>query len=290
MGRRELQEHREQLREGKRWLETMLAKTEKMLHMVENKMALTGENAGPAAAAAAAAAGGINGSSAASAAAAARQSTSEDWEFEERERARAKEIQRLEEERERDRFERERREKERREKDRLEIQDRLDRQERQDRERERIERIERERQREREITAAIFDRGRERDKINPISAMGSLMQRERSEAERNRDLLLASRRVSAVSPAPGARLSTTGATASGATGNSSTTGNSTTGGGVGAAGATSGAVTGNGERAKSAWEGDPIMAGVAVPRREQQGVGPTARHLARGLWSFDVRG
>jgi hypothetical protein len=38
MGRRELMEHREQLREGKRWLESMITKTDKLLHMVDGKL------------------------------------------------------------------------------------------------------------------------------------------------------------------------------------------------------------------------------------------------------------
>ncbi|KAK4688864.1 hypothetical protein P7C73_g1243, partial [Tremellales sp. Uapishka_1] len=226
MGRRELAEHREQLREGKRWLEGMLGRTEKMLHMVENKMALTGEMG------------------AASASSSASQSTSlplqarrDEWEFEERERARAKEIQRLEEEREKDKAERERKE--------------------------------REREREREAlnpSTSFFDR--------EAFVRGRQAARERTEAERNRDLLLASRRVTAVSPnpllgrnpPPASNSNTANANAA----NASAGGSSTA------------------QTKASAWDGEPVMAPVALPRREQQagrGLG-----LGRGLWSFDVRG
>ncbi|WWD21660.1 hypothetical protein CI109_106146 [Kwoniella shandongensis] len=235
MGRRELQEHREQLREGKRWLEAMMAKTEKMLHMVENKMALTVESPAGIASNAANASSG-------STAAPAPARHSDDWEFEERERARQKEILRLEHEREMDKAEREKRERER----------------------------EREKESQRERTtgtpSSIYDtdsllRGRPRDK---------------SEAERNRDLLLASRRVSAVSPNP--------AVAGRSPAASSSTPGARDGPALKAPGSNSTAAAKNG----SAWDGEPVMAGVALPRREQQG-NSLSRALGRGLWSFDVR-
>lgn len=96
MNRRELVEHREQLREGKRWLDTMLSKTEKLLGMVESKLA-----AGDA----------LSGSSSAPPTSGPRQG--EDWEFEERERQRQREFQRLEDEAQRDRQEKAQRDKER---------------------------------------------------------------------------------------------------------------------------------------------------------------------------------
>ncbi|KAK8847570.1 hypothetical protein IAR55_005429 [Kwoniella newhampshirensis] len=235
MGRRELQEHREQLREGKRWLEAMMTKTEKMLHMVENKMALTvesGAGTGTIAAASTTNAASASGTPAAR--------HSEDWEFEERERVRQKEFLRLEHEREMDKAEREKRERER----------------------------ERERGRERTTGASglTFDsdsllRGRVRDK---------------SEAERNRDLLLASRRVTAVSPNP--------AIASRAPNASSATPVARDAASTKAPGAT----TTPAAKSGSAWDGEPVMAGIALPRREQQG-NSLSRALGRGLWSFDVR-
>ncbi|WVQ98236.1 hypothetical protein IAU59_005359 [Kwoniella sp. CBS 9459] len=273
MGRRELSEHREQLREGKRWLEAMLTKTEKMLHMVENKMALTGEmgptaatsaiNAGSSSLTHTSAAGGVgaNASSASktgAGAAGASGKHSEDWEFEERERQRQKEIQRLEQEREMDRAEREKRERERereRERDR-------------DRDRESI------REREREI-----ERIRERERLAAVTAafdndpLGRGRAKERSEAERNRDLLLASRRVSAVSPNP-ARPGISSA--------SSTPGSRE---------ATLASNSRDKERdGKTSWDGEPVMGGIALPRREQQTGNSLTRALGRGLWSFDVRG
>lgn len=220
MGRRELGEHREQLREGKRWLEAMLAKTDKMLHMVENKMALTGESPGLAHAVAPAAAAASSMPSNPS-----NGTQKDDREFDERERARQTEIQRLEGERERDRLERD---KQKREKE-----------------------FEQERER------------REKERERGLAALGN---RDRSEAERNRDLLLASRRVTAVSP-NGRERSTPTATA----------------GGTVAAAAGSETATKQG----GAWDGNPVMAGVALPRRDQ---GPLSRQLGRGFWSFDVRG
>lgn len=232
MGRRELQEHREQLREGKRWLETMLLKTEKMLHMVENKMALAPNDA----------------------------KHSEDWEFEERERARQKEIERLEAERERDRAEREKRERER---------------ERTERERVERERLDRERDHVAGGLGNFFGRDRSLAALN----------RERSEAERNRDLLLASRRVTAVSP-NGRERSTPGAPAAGtAPATSSNGSNGASGGnapGTGSLPSSSGVISG--ERKPGSWDGEPVMSGVALPRRDQ------GMRLGRGLWSFDVRG
>ena len=235
MGRRELQEHREQLREGKKWLETMLVKTEKMLHMVENKMALAPNDV-----------------------------KHDDWEFEERERARQKEIERLEAERDRDRAEREKRERDRH----------LDR-DRVDRERADRERVDRDRQEREHLSGGLgsFFAGRDR-------SLGALS-RERGEAERNRDLLLASRRVSAVSP-NGRERSTPGAPpASGPPGQN---GSSTPASGSTAATGAAASGTQNGERKPGAWDGEPVMAGVALPRRDQ------GMRMGRGLWSFDVRG
>ncbi|OWZ64849.1 hypothetical protein AYX14_06375 [Cryptococcus neoformans] len=229
MSRRELQEHREQLKEGKRWLEAMMAKTDKMLHMVENKMALTVEmSSGPSVV------GPGDRPSLSSNASpvpppAAIHKMSDDWEFEERERQRQKEIQRLEQEREMDRAEREKRE------------------------------------RERERPGSYEDvRGRPRDK---------------SEAERNRDILLASRRVSAVSPNPATRAATASReSASSSNGSAPQQGEKSHGGTNGVSG---------GKREGSQWDGEPVMSGVPLPRREQQnGIGS---RLGRGLWSFDVR-
>lgn len=236
MGRRELQEHREQLRDGKKWLENMLAKTDKMLNMVENKIALAPSEA---------------------------TKHSDDWEFEERERARAKEIERLEAERERDRAEREKRER-----------DRLAERERHDRERVERERMERERD---HLGGGIgtFFSGRDRS----LAAL----QRERSEAERNRDLLLASRRVTAVSP-NGRERSTPGAATGAATGAApGTTANGSNGASVQAGQASTGGAAGAAPERKSGpggWDGEPVMAGVAMPRRDQ------ALRLGRGLWNF----
>ncbi|CAK9785675.1 unnamed protein product [Cutaneotrichosporon oleaginosum] len=107
MGRRELDEHLNQLREGKRWLESMIAKTEKLITVVEGKIETTTAPTGPASAPTTVAAGaGV------STAGGARPSN-EDWEFEERERQRQREFKRLEEEAQRDRLEKERRDKER---------------------------------------------------------------------------------------------------------------------------------------------------------------------------------
>jgi hypothetical protein len=91
MGRRELQEHREQLREGKRWLDGMLSRTEKLLSMVESKMALATDS------------GSINSMLA----------RKDEMEYEERERTRQREMRRIEEDREKDRLEREKRDRER---------------------------------------------------------------------------------------------------------------------------------------------------------------------------------
>lgn len=229
MSRRELQEHREQLKEGKRWLEAMMAKTDKMLHMVENKMALTVEmGSGPSVA------GPGDRPSLSSNASPVPppvgvHKVSDDWEFEERERQRQKEIQRLEQEREMDRAEREKRE----------------------------------RERERERPGSYEDvRGRPRDK---------------SEAERNRDILLASRRVSAVSPNPATRAAASRESAS-SNGSAPHQGEKSQGGANGVPG---------GKREGSQWDGESMMSGVPLPRREQQnGIGS---RLGRGLWSFDVR-
>ncbi|WWC68127.1 uncharacterized protein I206_102049 [Kwoniella pini CBS 10737] len=256
MGRRELTEHREQLREGKRWLEAMLSKTEKMLHMVENKMALTGEMGAGAAGSGAAAA---NASASSTAAAAGLNKFSnapggvtgrltDDWEFEERERLRQKEIQRLEREREMDRVEREKRGLER--------------------ERE----LQRERDRDR-LSATTEDRGR----------------RDKSEAERNRDLLLASRRVTAVSPNPASSPASRPGQTNGSTSSTNSQAANTAAGNNNSASANS--TPNNREKERegksSPWEAEPVLGGVALPRRDQSSL---SRALGRGLWSFDVRG
>jgi GATA-binding protein len=275
MGRRELQEHREQLREGKRWLEGMLIKTDKMIHMVENKMALAPNDAAirsPALATSQAHASSISTNPA--------PKHSEDWEFEERERHRQKEIERLEAERERDRLEREKRERERADRERSE-RDRAER-ERGDRERmqERIASSDRE-----HGLGGVggFFGGRD---TRGIATLGR--ERDRNEAERNRDLLLSSRRVTAVSPngrersTPGAAPGSSGSTAHAhGPGHSNGSTPSTVGSASGAPGA---AASGNGERKVGGWDGEPVMGGVALPRRDQ------GMRLGRGLWSFDVRG
>lgn len=229
MSRRELQEHREQLKEGKRWLEAMMAKTDKMLHMVENKMALTVEMGSGPSVAGPGDRPSLSSNTSPVPPPAAVHKVSDDWEFEERERQRQKEIQRLEQEREMDRAEREKRE----------------------------------RERERERPGSYEDvRGRPRDK---------------SEAERNRDILLASRRVSAVSPNPATRAAASRESAS-SNGSAPHQGEKSQAGANGVPG---------GKREGSQWDGEPVMSGVPLPRREQQnGIGS---RLGRGLWSFDVR-
>ncbi|GMK59259.1 hypothetical protein CspeluHIS016_0702740 [Cutaneotrichosporon spelunceum] len=105
MSRRELDEHLNQLREGKRWLESMMIRTEKLITVVEGKIdtaAPAGAASAPGPAAAPAPAPGAGGAR-----------HNEDWEFEERERQRQREFKRLEEEAQRDRLEKERRDKER---------------------------------------------------------------------------------------------------------------------------------------------------------------------------------
>ncbi|WVQ79892.1 hypothetical protein IAT38_001992 [Cryptococcus sp. DSM 104549] len=245
MTMRELREHREQLREGKKWLETMMGKTEKMLHMVENKMALTGEM-GPAPTHAAPPPSHAPHTSAGAGPGPGK--TIDDWEFEERERQRQKEIQRLEQEREMDRLEKEKRE------------------------------------RERERSSAYeSELGRAREKS----------------ANRDRDHLLASRRVSAVSPISQPPVPGRAPSAGSVSRESQSSVTSNANGGVN--GAANGGGSGSAaerererEREKpasgkgGAWEGDPVMAGVPLPRREQQsGMG---RAFGKGLWSFDVRG
>ncbi|WRT64602.1 uncharacterized protein IL334_001535 [Kwoniella shivajii] len=270
MGRRELSEHREQLREGKRWLEAMMAKTEKMLHMVENKMALTGEMgsslaaAGNGASASNSTAGAGLSSTPGNAASSAGGRHNDDWEYEERERLRQREIQRLEREREMDRVEREKRD------------------------------VERVRERERE---------RDRDRLGGNNSSSILSdsdplgrgRRDKSEAERNRDLLLASRRVTAVSPNPA-----TTKPGGGPGGNTSTPGSGPAGTSAGAGGANPSSAASTPSNRDSAnareregkpspWDGEPVLGNVALPRREQQ-QNSISRALGRGLWSFDVRG
>jgi hypothetical protein len=299
MGRRELQEHQEQLREGKRWLDAMLAQTEKMLHMVDNKMALTGEPVGSTTSTTTSTTAGAGSSTTATAESTGRRpgQSTEDWEYEERERARTKEIQRLDEERERDRAEKDRREKERREKEmRLgpspAVLDRaaLERERESQRDRERLERLERETAREREQLWAIYDRGRDTDKIgriglNPLSALSGFA-RDRSEIERNRDHTLASRRISAISRAQStnaAKSRTVGAAGtSGASGTAVKEGTaaSRAGAGAAAAGAKDGAATAGSVPALA--QAQPVR---PRPRESRPGV---ATPLWRALLCRDV--
>jgi GATA-binding protein len=199
MGRRELQEHREQLREGKRWLDGMLVRTEKLLSMVENKLSLAGEA----------------------------QVRKDEPDYEERERARQREMRRIEEEREKDRQEREKRE------------------------------------RERLASLAgfggLFGRDRPFHMAESRTASSSSSAPQKSEAERNRDLLLASRKVSAISPADREREKEREREQ---------------------------AKDGVDKDKKPGWNGEPVLGGTTVPRRDQ-GLG---RGFGRGLWSFDVRG
>ncbi|ORY20835.1 hypothetical protein BCR39DRAFT_76239 [Naematelia encephala] len=275
MGRRELNEHREQLREGKKWLENMLAKTEKMLHMVENKMALAPADATGSSTNATVASNPARSGPAAAV-------DHEDHEFEERERARQKAFARLEEERERDRLEREKRDREReqREKEQRENEQR-EREQRNGMDRLNFERTirenqelqarrgEREREKFRERLgdgSTFFERGRfGLGGLGGFGGIGGLSvgSREKSEAERNRDLLLASRRVQAVSPHERER-STPGAAASTAATTNTSEANGSTGG-----------TTAGTAKAGNGWEGEarPIMSGVALPRREGAGVG-----------------
>jgi GATA-binding protein len=205
MGRRELQEHREQLREGKRWLDGMLSRTEKLLSMVENKMALANDN------------GNMN----------TMQARKDELEYEERERSRQRDMRRIEEEREKDRQDREKRERER--------------------------------------VAGMTSFGGLFGRDRPFMGMGpqpqtaaksaATVEREKSEAERNRDILLASRKVSAISPGEREREKEKERTK-------------------------------EAEEKKSGWNGEPVLGGTTLPRRDQ-GLG---RGFGRGLWSFDVRG
>lgn len=211
MGRRELQEHREQLREGKRWLEGMLSRTEKLLHMVENKMALAGEG------------GGLGTMLA----------RKDELEFEERERVRQREMRRIEEEREKDRLERDKREKER-------------------------------------LAGLSGFGGLFGRDGRPFMSMGGPSNpppasvqhgRDKSEAERNRDLLLNSRKVSAISPNEREREKDKEREREQAD---------------------------TEKDKKTGWNGESMSGGVAggLPRRDP-GLG---RGFGRGLWSFDVRG
>jgi len=249
MGWRELAEHREQLREGRKWLENMLSKTDKLLSMVENKMALSGESGGASTAA-------IPASTASSLSA----KKHEEWDLDERERARQVAMRKLEEEGERDRVEREKLEKER-----------SGASERDGRSLYRIN--------------PFFDRARERPAststppgstalgaassastnsspanrhIIPSSASASAATngtpRERSEAERNRDLLLGRSRPSSVVSPPNTRDRAIPSTAAA----------------VGAA------------RTTSAWDSDGVLGGVGgLARRDPTGL----RGFGRGLWS-----
>lgn len=215
MGRRELQEHREQLREGKRWLEGMLSRTEKLLHMVENKMALTGDGAGLG----------------------SMLSRKDDLEFEERERARQREMRRIEDEREKDRQEREKREKER--------------------------------MSGLSPFGGLFGReGRPFMGLGPPTAQSShppappKLDREKSEAERNRDLLLSSRKVTAISPNEREREKEKEREREKVAKEAAE------------------------KERKTGWNGESILSGTGLPRKDPA----LGRGFGRGLWSFDVRG
>jgi hypothetical protein len=282
LGRRELTEHREQLREGRRWLEAMMAKTDKMLNLVENKISLAPGM-------------GLGGPSDVKP---TTTSGHDEMDFEERERARVREMTRLQEEREKDRLEKEKREKEK-EKDHKE----------KDAEREKL-------LRDREAAVGLGRGGfgalgmgglgglgmgglggmggmafLDRSRLLGLSNANALArdrekekerererekEKERTEHERNRDLLLASRRVSAVSPNGRERSIPTAPPPVG-----------------GAAGVKTGGT----------WDGEPVMSGVALPKREQGGgsggVGNAQANsavngagmglrgaLGRGLWSL----
>ncbi|KAL1413445.1 GATA type transcriptional activator of nitrogen-regulated proteins [Vanrija albida] len=297
MGRRELMEHREQLREGKRWLESMLTKTDKLLHMVDGKITTAADT--PAAAATAAASGAAAPTSAAATAASAAATGSsgganrhhEDWEFEERERQRQKEFQRLEEEAQRDRQERERRDKER---EKAAVVSQQVHQARERAEREAAsQQVYQAREREREALERERERERERD-VHGLHDRDAFRGRPRESskltAERERDLLLASRRVAAVSP-------------NGARREPHSVGSSN--GSVPSAAAVerervererererdrereriAGAEGGAAPSATKASPWDRDLGSVGLPRREQ----PVSR-LGRGLWAFDARG
>ncbi|ODN87734.1 hypothetical protein L198_06964 [Cryptococcus wingfieldii CBS 7118] len=249
MGRRELQEHREQLKEGKRWLEAMLAKTEKMLNMVENKIGLTVDlPPAPPAHGHPAQERHVSGSSVppnvSPNAAPGQPRSQEDWEYEERERRREKEILRLEQEREMDMVDREKRE--------------------------------RDRAAAAAIAAGVFDEHRGRS-------------REAGEHEQNRDRLLASRRVSAISPGPAGP----GRSPNLSMRNAGIARERESEGPAGEREKTNGPLPVNGvpkREGSSQWDGEPVLAGVPLPRRErEQQQNGAGRTLGRGLWSFDVR-
>lgn len=251
ISRRELTEHREQLREGKRWLEGMLSRTEKLLSVVESKIAAEpAPTASPV------------GGSAPPPSAAPPQggppapnpgARNDDWEFEERERARRKEFQRLEEEAQRDRQEKERRDKERA--GALPL---------------RGGEPPRERERERDVRdreAAAVAAEREREMFDRE------FRRTASDKEdRGRDLLSLSRR-SGVSPNGVGRVSANGGEQPSAPRpherererERSANGPANSG------------------SAAPKWESEGA---VPLPRHEREGVS----RLGRGLWAFDTRG
>lgn len=273
MGRRELAEHREQLREGKRWLEGMLAKTEKLLQMVESKIAVTSDSPTTATPASAT-------SAAPPPAAATGRNQSDDWEFEERERLRQKEFQRLEEEAQRDRQEKERREKERQ----------------QDRprpsptatqaERERADRTVPER--ERDNLQALYDRDTFR---------GRTLARDKADLER-RDLIMGSRRVGNASPpatngrptvpaigSERSALASERAALSERPSHGTHSPHDERRPNNGSAAGSNNGTVGSGPKANP-WESEPgpALGSVALPRRE-----PVSGRLGRGLWAFDTR-
>jgi hypothetical protein len=235
MGRRELAEHREQLREGKRWLERMLAQTEKLMTMVDSKLASANEPPATATVATTAA----PASAPAPAPAASRLNNhDEDWEFEERQRQRRKEFERLEEEAHRDLQEKERRDKERIAQDRrpAAASTPADR--------------ERERERERERDAATHSLY-ERDSFRGRSLAHD------KDLER-RELLIGGRRVGGVSP--------NGVSAGRSAPPASDRPAAAAGSGVGSA-------VGPGAVKPTAWEGETGsgLGSVALPRREPVG-------------------
>jgi len=284
MGRRELAEHREQLREGKRWLETMLAKTEKLMAMVDSKLASANEapaaaaNAPPPPAPAAAPAPARHDS---------HNSHNEDWEFEERERQRQKEFQRLEEEAQRDRQEKERRDKERHQQDRRVPPPAVSAQGERDREREQRER---ERERDRETLHGLYDRDSFRGRAlarDGLAARDNLAReslareslaaaRDKADLERREMLMTGGRRVAGVSPP-----NTNGRPNASSVANerNHATHERPSGAGAGS--------VGSGAAKASPWEGEsgPGLGSVALPRRE-----PVSSRLGRGLWAFDARG
>jgi GATA-binding protein len=225
-------------------------KTERLMFMVDSKLAIAGPS--PTAPTSIPVRSGSH-----------KGTHAEDWEFEERDRARAKQIQNLEDERVSDRIEREKRQRERDEN---------------------ILATERARalhrpgeQRNLGFGGGFFgtigaDKGREREweqmrerqarerEAKEREASVRVGDRARSEAERNRDLLLASRRVAAVTPIPSNGLRP------GPTGQRSTSNSpSISVRSVHSVGPTS--ITS--AQSVSGWDGEPVMAGSTLSLRNQ---------------------